>query len=136
MNADCAAAREWLLEADLAELRSNRGPHAQHIESCAACRAVARTLLHGHAQLDEALSALAPERKVRRLRRRWPLWIPLPLAAAAVLALLLTRGEKLPAPPSARLAQMLMPATPIVTPPAGKQAVILEKNDLTVVWLY
>lgn len=137
MRRECTAAREWLLEADIAELRTLTGPHTQHIRECAQCRAVAQVLLRGHAQLDEGLRAIAPAAKtLRLLRSRWPLLIPLPLAAAAVLALLLTRSEKTPPPPSPLLAQLLMPDAPVVTPPAGKQAVVLEKNDLTVVWLY
>jgi hypothetical protein len=26
--------------------------------------------------------------------------------------------------------------TPLVTPPAGKQVVVMERNEMTIVWLY
>jgi len=136
MKAECTAARAWLLEAELADLRANNGPHAEHIATCPRCTAAARTLLQGHADLDTALDELRVSKKPLSRRRGVWLWAPVPLAAAAALALLLTRGEPIPPPPSALLAQLMLPEAPLISPPAGKNAVVMETHDLTVVWLY
>ena len=34
------------------------------------------------------------------------------------------------------LARMTFKDSPLVTPPAGKQAVVMERNEMTIVWLY
>ena len=132
----CETARELMLEAEMMELEG-RGdtPLARHIAGCDLCRAYARRLLDGYVNLDAGMSALsAPVRAVQT--RHWTRWVPLPLAAAAVLALMLTRSTDTLVPQSDLMLSLMFPEQPVVTPAPGKQAMILEKNDLTVVWLY
>ena len=131
---NCTTARELLLETDLADLH-NESELAQHIASCAHCRRMAERLLEGYAQLDRGLNALQPRSMPTRKRLLWLRWTPLPLAAAAVLSLLMLKHEKLPPPPT-MLAQLMFAPAPVVTPPAGKQAVVIEKDNATIVWLY
>jgi hypothetical protein len=83
----------------------------------------------GYHDLDSGLLIL-----VRPRTRRW-LWVPLPLAAAAVSALLLLPREQPPRGPAPILAQLMFPEEPVVTPAEGQQAIVMEKNDLTIVWL-
>jgi hypothetical protein len=129
MNADTRHLRDWLLEADMAELRHPPADVAQHLNECVTCRSALRTVMQSYQQLDTGLNTL-----VRPRRRPW-IWLPLPLAAAAVSALLLTQSEPAPRGPSAILTQLMFPEEPIVTPPAGKDAIVMEKNELTIVWL-
>jgi hypothetical protein len=132
----CERARELMLEAEVEELEGHGdSPLVRHIERCASCRVRARHLLQGYADLDAGLAALAPRKRALRFGRR-ARWLPLPLAAAAVLALLLARRPEAPVQPSELLLSMMFPEPPVVTPPPGRQAMVLEKNDLTVVWLY
>ena len=133
----CAIARELMLDADLPELTGTADTElARHISACAECHAVAQRLLDGYAELDRGLSALASHKRVLPMRKRWSRWTPLPLAAAAVLALLVVRPEPADPPLDSVLARLMFPEPAVVSPPPGKQAVIIEKNDLTVVWLY
>lgn len=133
----CAVARESMLEADLPELTGAADTElARHVVACAECRAVAKRLLDGYAELDLGLGVLASHQQVVPLRKRWLRWTPLPLAAAAVLALLIVRPEPADPPPASVLASLMFPEPAVVSPPPGRQAVIIEKNDLTVVWLY
>lgn len=132
---NCETARELMLEAEMAELEGQGDtPLARHIAHCDLCRAHARRLLHGHALLDEGLAAIKP--RTRSRSRRWARWTPLPLAAAAVVALLLARRPDALVPQSELLLSLMFPEQPVVTPAPGQQAMVLEKNDLTVVWLY
>lgn len=121
--------RAWLLEAELEQLRNPPHDVAQHLNECIACRSALQRITRGHQELDSGLEQL-----VRPRTRRW-LWAPLPLAAAAVIALLLLPREQPPRGPSPILAQLMFPDEPVVTPPEGKQAIVMEKNELTVVWL-
>ena len=129
MKTDTGHIRDWLLEADMAELRDPPAQVAQHLNDCVTCRSALRTVLQSYEQLDTGLNDV-----IRPKRRPW-LWLPLPLAAAAVMALLLTNSEPAPKAPSPILAQLMFPEQPIVTPPAGKEAIVMEKNELTIVWL-
>jgi hypothetical protein len=133
---NCAAAHEQMLSAGLAELTGETAtPLAQHITKCASCRARARRIIDGYRELDAGLAALAPAQR-RAPRVRWR-WAAVPLAAAALLALLLTRDADTPAiRPNAQLLSLMFPAEPVATPPAGQQALVFEKDDMTIVWLY
>ena len=135
----CETAREQMLEAEIAELEG-RGdsPLARHVAGCELCRAQAQRLLRGYADLNAGLAALTRRSSMgaQKPSRRWTRWMPLPLAAAAALALVLTRSSSTLVPQSELMLSLMFPEQPVVTPPAGKQAMILEKNDLTVVWLY
>ncbi|MGQ0813734.1 MAG: hypothetical protein ACT4O1_04645 [Gemmatimonadota bacterium] len=135
---DCIRACELMIEADLTELDGSKvSSLSQHIAQCSSCHAHAQRVLQGYAQLDAGLRALKPTGQARRrARARWLPWAPVPLAAAAVLALLLARGTEPPVRPSPLLLSLMFPETPVVTPPADKQALVIERNDMTVVWLY
>jgi hypothetical protein len=121
--------RDWLLEADMAQLHDPPVQIAQHLRDCVTCRSALQSVIASYADLDSGIEQL-----VRPARQRW-LWLPLPLAAAALAALLLMPREKPPAGPSKVLTQLMFPAEPIVTPAAGQEAVVIEKDELTVVWL-
>jgi predicted anti-sigma-YlaC factor YlaD len=138
----CQTAREAMLDAELDELRGTGSSElAEHLRGCAACRARAGAIVEGYASLDAGLRALRPAHAGARVtpigrRRSRYAWLPLPLAAAAVLALLLARPASEPLPDVQALARRISPERPVVQPPAGKQAVVMMKNDVTIVWLY
>jgi hypothetical protein len=125
-----AHVNDWLLEAEPAELREPPEQIARHIDECLSCRAALQRITRGYSDLDAGLNALVQPKR----RRAW-LWLPLPLAAAALIVLLLMPGEKTPPPPSPLLARLMFPETPVVTPQSGQQAIVMEKNDMTIVWL-
>lgn len=157
----CAAAREKIIEADLSELRPERGTAlARHLASCTDCAERARIIAEGYAMLGAGLDEMsaayharaerqpdaaktdlmqpivttATRSSSRRLRAAGRLAWPLPLAAAAVLMLLLMRGADEPPAPSPLLLSLMFPVRPDVTAPAGKDVVVLERNELTIVW--
>jgi hypothetical protein len=139
---NCQTARDELLVADLEELRgSGSSELAAHLRSCNECRARAEMVLGSHASLDAALASIGSTHTRERVapiagRRRKYAWLPVPLAAAAILALLLGRQPSETLPNVDALARLMRPRAPVVQPPAGKQAVIMEKSDMTIVWLY
>ena len=131
---DCMQARDLMLEADVSEL-SGAGPDAselaRHIAACGDCRNQAQRILRGYADLERGLQAVG---RKRRATSRFT-WIPIPLAAAAVLTLVLARQND-PLPDMSFLTARMTQQQPVVTPPSDRQAIVIEKNDLTVVWLY
>jgi hypothetical protein len=136
---DCAAARDEMLVVDLEELRSEAdSPLADHLRSCSACRARASALLGGHAALERGLAKLQPADRIKpSLRARPWYWLPVPLAAAAALALLLVNQQTNETLPNVDgIARVMFRERPVVAPAAGQQAMVIEKNDLTIVWLY
>ena len=139
---NCQAAHDAMLEAELEELRGIGGSElVAHLRECAACRARAGAIVDGYASLDVGLRALQPAQAGARVtpigrRRTRYAWLPLPLAAAAVLALLLARPASGPLPDVHALARHISPEQPLVQTRAGQQAVVLIRNDMTIVWLY
>jgi hypothetical protein len=141
MKPTCEEIRDDLLVADLAELRGEGDSDvARHVSSCAQCQQLAARILEQHSIMATSLGQLRPSsqpvaaaRKHSRVRAAW--WSA-PLAAAAVLALLLSprAGDELPNIDP--LTQLMFRATPVITPAAGQQAMVLEKNEMTIVWLY
>jgi predicted anti-sigma-YlaC factor YlaD len=136
---NCELAREEMLIADLEELRGEGNSElAMHLRSCADCRAHVERILHAHTAMGTGIAAFTPQSKVVPLRRRhtaWR-WAPIPLAAAAVLALLLVQQQQEGLPKMDAVVQMMFREAPLVAPPAGKQAMVIEKNNMTIVWLY
>ena len=141
---NCDVAREEMLVADLHELRGEGDTDlAMHVRTCAQCRRQAEIILGEYDTLRTSLGGLEPHtetaqvtpiRTARKPRRY--LWIPLPLAAAAVLALLLVRGQNDELPNMDAVTRMMFQETPVVSPASGQQAMVIEKNNMTIVWLY
>ena len=131
----CAAIREEMLVAEIEDLRGiGESDVAKHVRTCDACAAIAQRLLGGHAQISAGLGSIKPRAKTRRRL----LWIPIPLAAAAVIALLMIpRMQTEEALPNIDpIARMIFPEEPVVAPTPGTQAMVLEKDEMTIVWLY
>jgi hypothetical protein len=140
----CNKIREAMLEAELDELRGiGENDVAMHIRECAECRAAAEILVQGFENLSQSLATLrprVPDASVVPMRRkpRKLAWLPLPLAAAAVLALLMIprfEGED-ELPRIDAIAAMMFRSQPIASPPPGQQVMVIEKNEMTIVWLY
>jgi hypothetical protein len=77
-----------------------------------------------------------PIASVRQRRQVGAAWWSAPLAAAAVLALLLSPRASDELPNIDALTRLMFRSTPVITPVAGQQAMVLEKNEMTIVWLY
>jgi hypothetical protein len=140
-NMNCTTAREEMLIADLADLRGEGSSElAAHLRTCTECRAVAATLVRSQGVMNEGLAALKPRAPAKVGVIRKPIawrWAPLPLAAAAVLALLLARPQSNNTLPNIdAITQRMFREAPVFAPPAGKQAMVIEKNNMTIVWLY
>ncbi len=150
---NCELALERMLDADPEELEG-RGESelVGHIQGCGRCQAVAAELLAGHEMLDAQIHSADADRRVervlpavrraaiQRVHSRRLIRFALPAAAAAVLALLVTRDP--------------VPALPLVDPPAqlagqptvqptvrlapNTNALVLETDNpkITVVWFY
>lgn len=130
----CAVIREEMLVAELEELRGiGESDVAKHVKMCDACAAIAQRLLAGHAQIASGMQQIKPRSGRRRVR-----WIPIPLAAAAVVALLMIpRMQTDDALPNIdAVTRMMFREEPVVAPTAGQQAMVIEKNEMTIVWLY
>ena len=140
----CNEIREAMLEAELDELRGiGTSDVAMHIRACAECRAAAGILVQGFEKLNQSFATLRPRVPVTTVvpMRRKPrklAWLPLPLAAAAILALLMIPridGED-ELPRIDAITAMMFRSEPIASPPPGQQAMVIEKNEMTIVWLY
>ena len=130
----CAVIREKMLVAELEELRGiGESAVAKHVRTCDECAAIAQQLLAGHAQIASGMQQIKPHGRKRNKR-----WIPIPLAAAAVIALLMIpRMQTDDALPNIdAVTRMMFREEPVVAPSAGQQAMVIEKNELTIVWLY
>jgi hypothetical protein len=137
----CEQARDAMLEAKLDELRGiGDSAVAMHVQSCAECARYAERILASYGKLNSGLAAISPavrDNDIVPIRRRRPLrWLPLPLAAAAVIALLMVPRQNESLPNVDALAQLILEESPIVAPRAGEQALVMEKNEMTIVWLY
>ena len=150
---NCELALERMLDADPEELEGRGDSElVAHIQRCGRCQAVAAELLAGHEMLaaqihsvdvDRGVEAVLPAvRRVAtlRVRRRRLIRFALPAAAAAVLALLVTR-DPVPSIPlvdsPAQLAGQ-SPMRPAVRLAPNTNALVLETNNpkITVVWFY
>jgi anti-sigma factor RsiW len=144
---NCAAARDMMLEADLAELEGTiESELSRHVRDCAQCAAAARHILAAERELRHALSNAAPrlaaDHAIQRATRRPPpyrrAWPAIALAAAATLAaLLLGRpepiGPGLPSTPPPRVGSGLA----VEAPPGRSVAVFHTDNpNIVVIWFY
>jgi hypothetical protein len=130
-------ARNALLIAEPDELRGlGETPLAQHIRSCAECRAAATRILAVTAMLSAELTASARVHRKPVRSRVWPVWLALPVAAAiSGIALVRTSAEVRP-PRDGAIADVQRPvSTPVVnTPPNRNVAVFKAAENITVVW--
>lgn len=145
---NCQVAREWMLEADPAELAAGHGGSlGAHLQECAECRAALEHLLDGLSLLDREL-AVAPARPVdealarlRRRRRESPSHImPWAAAAAAILAAVSLFGpwhERAPLSDFESVGGLLTP-TPVVEDAGGASVAMFATTNprITVVWIY
>lgn len=150
----CDAARELLLTADPAELDGRTGsPLADHLRTCAACRAAAERLVMAQRAWSEALGggpgqtsgaereaaqvALRSAGHRRATARRVRLGLPLAAAVLAGLLVLHRNPESsfsLPGPDAGPV-----PARFAVTAPPGRNVLVLQQPDtahVIVVWFF
>jgi hypothetical protein len=121
--------REWLLDAGLDELRSPPEEIAAHLRECEACKEVQRDIVIGYGRLDVGLTKLT-----RKRRKKMP-WMLVPLAAAAALTLMVSGRDETVPRTNTMLARLMFPDPAVVVPAEGQQAIVIDRNDMTVVWL-
>jgi predicted anti-sigma-YlaC factor YlaD len=146
---NCDAARQLLLEAELAELEGQGdGEVARHLQSCERCRKQARVILDQYAVLRGALERQTPRldpadprwrRSVLRSpARRWVAAVPLALAAGLAILVVARRHQpahepSAPPPVAASGAQGL----DVQGPPGRTVAVFQTDNpDIVVIWSF
>ena len=124
---NCQEARDLILQADLPALRGMDGSAlATHVQSCAACRRASDRILEDTALLGDAL-----DHHPVRLHRAGRVAVPVAIAAAAALVLLLSpRGG----PPVDSAAD----APPVMVGVTDRNAAVFEtpNPNITVVWLF
>jgi anti-sigma factor RsiW len=137
----CVTARELMLDAEPSELHA-RGdsPLARHLRACADCARAASAILAMTDDLAHALDTLAaaPAAKPRadrsKLRR---LTIALaPLAAAALVLIVLWQRNQEPALEPIVLPVQDVPTVPVVNVPAGGTVAVMRASNpnITIVW--
>lgn len=150
----CEEAYEKILEAAPDALMADTdSPLGHHLAACERCGSAAALIRSGTAALGGWLSeatasfdpaavvdeALGPRLPGKRTTVRRTLRWTIPLAAAAMLALLLVRG---PAGPGALPGEPFQPReTPsglALDVPAGRSAAVMDTHnpDITIVWFY
>jgi hypothetical protein len=134
----CADARDAFLVADVDELRgAGDSELAEHVRTCAECRAAAQQILAVTAGIAARLDQVAIPRRSRWVRSAWPVWMALPIAAA-LSGLMLTRepGTHTPPPRVGALEDVKQPVVhPVVNAPPGRNVAVIEAaNNITVVW--
>ena len=134
----CTEIRRALLTAELDELRGEgMSAVAQHVRTCADCKAAAQQILSVTAALAERVErATVPARK--RVRpSAWPVWVALPLAAMIASVLLVRESNTTPAfPRTGALQAVKQPVTrTVVNAPSNRNVAVIEAtNKITVVW--
>jgi anti-sigma factor RsiW len=146
---NCDAARERLLEADLAQLQGeDDGELARHLRSCERCQKQAQVILDQYTALRSALERQAPRLNPADPRwrpqvapaptHRWAVMVPLALAAGLAI-LVVARGRQTalkpsaPAPPAASAALGL----DVQGPPGRTVAVFQTDNpNIVVIWSF
>ena len=146
----CAEARERMLEAERTDLSgATESELSLHLRGCVRCRRAANRIVEAERELWGALAAATPERgadeavalvRRRAQRRRW-VWRVAPLAAAAVLAVvLIARREQVPQslpPASAPSIRSGRSGLAVEGPPGRSVAVFQTDNpDIVVIWFF
>lgn len=135
----CEQARDLMLEADLDELRgTGDSPLARHVRNCGECAGFANRILESYGKMDNGLVSIhAAQLDIVPIRKRRSLgWMSAPVAAAAVIALLVIARQNDPLPNVNGVARLMFSDAPIVAPRAGQQAMVIQKKEMTIVWLY
>jgi hypothetical protein len=145
----CESARELLLEAEPAELRDEGDrPLAVHLRTCAACGRRAAFLLEQTDWLRDALATVRAAQgqpdshtvtgPARGMARRWPVLVPLALAAGIAGLLLVNRRGVTPfhgGPPE--IAGGNPTSLDVQVPPGQSVAVFQTANpNVVVIWSY
>ena len=152
----CEIARDRIMEAAPAELADEgAGELAEHLGGCAACRALAAQVLESEGLLADAIAGIEPGLKLESALARVPSgrgwgavrgWrragLALPLAAAAVAALVMLR-----LPDDAGRTIAFDPASPVIGSALGWDRSVVrsgshssvmvlptENPDITIVW--
>ena len=149
---NCEMALEQMLESDVEDLTGESGTDlAAHIVTCERCQTVASEIVDGQRRLADSLRAMEARRNVdavldqvraqatRRRRRARALGALVPFAAAAALALLVTRDRTGPVPSGLDLVESSAEVSrPLVRLPPGTNAMLLKTDNpkITVVWFY
>lgn len=142
---NCDTALDLMLEADLTELRGEgESELAQHIHTCADCRAKAGVILAGQNALAEVLDRISPRTaapqairvaKERARRRPWRVTVPLALAAGVGALLLVRQPVPLPSNPPSAVAREI----PFdVRVPAGRSVAVFRTDNpnIVVIWSF
>lgn len=132
---NCGTAYSALLTADPHELRGlGDSELAQHIRSCAACRAKGERILDANALLAASLNQQSPVNP--GARRPWAAAIPLALAAAISGVMLSSQPTAAPAPRVGSIAEVKQPVNrTTVNASAGEDVAVFRVSDkITVVW--
>ncbi len=154
----CEIARDRILEADPAELTNEvTGDLAEHLETCSACQALAERVLESERALAGAIAAVEPGLDVDAALSRVPSgrgwgsvrgWrragLALPLAAAAVAALVMLKplgnpGQAVAFDPSSPVVARALGwdrPPPVVRSTSHATIAILptENPDITIIW--
>jgi anti-sigma factor RsiW len=146
---NCEAARERLLEAELAELEGRGdGELARHLRSCRSCSTQARAILDQYGALRGALESRPPRldpadprwrrRVVRSPARRWVAAIPLALAAGLAILVVARRHQTAIEPGTpVPLATSAAPGLDVQGPPGRSVAVFQTDNpNIVVIWSF
>ena len=135
---NCTQARDAMLVAELAELRSAgpATPLSAHLAECAECRARATSVANQTAYIG-ALVAHRREAPTRtRPVRRFVLIASLPVAAAVIIAVTLNMRQRAAVVPEATSSRPVVRNVSVDVAP-GQQTTVLKTADstVTVIWL-
>ncbi len=150
---NCAEARDWILEADPAELaRTDDSALVGHLGTCEECRRVANRILVAQAALETSIASSLPRTSVEdalraaevrvqteRCPRAWK-WV-VPVAAAAGIAGLLLLSNRAPELPGEiwRPPPVSLSSGVDVEAPPGKDVAVFDledRPDIVVVWFF
>ena len=145
---NCETARERMLEADLAALQGE-GELARHLQTCDRCRRQAKAILDQYASLRSELERQTPrldpaDPRWRRASprvhtwRRWPVIVPVALAASLAVLLVARRYQPGFAPPAPVPTVIAAGAGLDVQGPPGKTVAIFQTDNpnIVVIWSF
>jgi len=134
---NCTEARDAMLVAELADLTGvTDTPLATHIAGCAECRRASAIIVGATRQVGVTIAGRAKVAP-RRISRRAIGVALVPVAAAAVFAVVLSGRFSRTAEPRVSLAPLPVARTVSLEVARGQQATVLKTADpkVTVIWL-